>query len=479
MVAGVTSTFFSPEPSCAAASNLWLSAAPCSISTEGASEEDATCTYAFLGERPKSSSLADACFATYESNVASTECPVTYTYAGRHSSWEGAYYAVSRYCCPEAYNYAWETDHFLSSSGDTFAWVSLSDQPRCRVARVQALQSQIVTVKAAAAAGDGAEPTVTTTAWENNAPLFAEAETVRAYVYQWDGGDAVSTCYGAKCPLSYEPTPTFPSTITPTPSARSHPAPGCLDPGNFWIVTTSCFVESPTLPWWETPARLACSVTHVATTTGSDSGEPVYYDGCPEGYSALATQSAPGVLSHGTAYEINILPMPGCYATSVEVQSGKQVPMQTWSNTMGWDKRDDGGAGQLPTTVSWDYEHGTVYAMAEGHGHTVFQGTHTCYESCSTWLSYYYPDGTGGPWPITTTTITTSESSSLTSTSSGGAQSTVTPCGAATQTGTGPAETGIGTAETGTGTAETGAGTLLKSNTATVVIFWLGLLLAV
>lgn len=163
---------------------------------------------------------------------------------------------------------------------------------------------------AAAAGDDGAEPTVTTTAWEENAPLFAEAETVRAYVYTWDDGNAVSTCYGAKCPLSHEPTPTFPSTITPTPSARSAPAPGCLDPGNFWIVTTSCFVESPTLPWYETPAWLACSVTQfgapdwndkscyatssVATTTDSDSGESVYYDGCPEGYSALATQSGPG-----------------------------------------------------------------------------------------------------------------------------------------------------------------------------------------
>lgn len=375
---------------------------------------------------------------------------------------------------------------------------------------------------------------MTTTAWEDNAPLFAEAETVRAYVYQWDGGDAVSTCYGAKCPFSYEPTPTFPSTITPTPSARSTPAPGCLDPGNFWIVTTSCFVESPTLPWWETPAWLACSVTQfgapdwsdpscyaagsVATTTDSDSGEPVYYDGCPQGYSALATQSAPGyetwrydvgyfdisyyspvccpteypftlapldfgrtstTAHEGTTYEINIFPMPGCYATSVEAQSGKLVPMQTWSNTMGWDKRDDGGGGQLPTTISWDYEHGTVYAMAEGYGHTVFQGTHTCYESCSTWLSYYYPDGTGGPWPTTTTTTTTSESSSLTSTSSGGTQSTVTPSGAATQTGTGPAETGTGTAETGAGTAETGVGTSLKSNTAAVVVFWLVVLLAV
>jgi hypothetical protein len=127
------------------------------------------------------------------------------------------------------------------------------------------------------------------------------------------------------------------------------------------------------------------------------------------------------------AYGLFVYPMPGCYATSVKAQSGDKVPMQTTSNTMAWDKRQEDEI-EYPTTVSWDYEHGTLYAQAQMVGYTVFQGTHTCYESCSSWLTYYYPDGTGGPMPSTVvvTTVSSAAGSITTGVGSGAEANTNT-----------------------------------------------------
>lgn len=84
----------------------------------------------------------------------------------------------------------------------------------------------------------------------------------------------------------------------------------------------------------------------------------------------------------GIAYDLFIYPLPGCAATSISQLSGKEIPVQTWSNDMGWDKRD-------VQTLAWDYEHGTMFANEQAFSYTVFQGTHTCYEDCDTWFTYW------------------------------------------------------------------------------------------
>lgn len=91
-----------------------------------------------------------------------------------------------------------------------------------------------------------------------------------------------------------------------------------------------------------------------------------------------------------------MLPMPDCYATSIKQLSGKTLPMQTTSNTQPWEKRQEQNQA-TPPTVTWDYEKGTLYALPQIAAHTVFMGTHTCYEACSSWMEFYYPEKTGAP----------------------------------------------------------------------------------
>ncbi|KAH8662560.1 hypothetical protein BX600DRAFT_551284 [Xylariales sp. PMI_506] len=249
--------------------------------------------------------------------------------------------------------------------------------------------------------------------------------------------------------------------ITPTPTTQFSAPPECLDPDNLWIITTSCYLTSPN-PNIYTPDWLTCTITNFGapdwyntpcyqpypphTTQGS---EIVYYDGCPSGYTEVWSTSGAGYDSYeytdgyydatyyyteccpsvysmtttpsdlqslvtsfeGQRYLGFLYPLPGCYAPRVAQLSGSDVPMYTTSNTMAWDKRQDPGEG-FATTVSWDYDLGTLFAMTQSATRTVFMGTHTCYESCTTWMSYYYPDGVGGPEPTTTATPTPTPSES-------------------------------------------------------------------
>ncbi|KAK7961007.1 hypothetical protein PG988_012221 [Apiospora saccharicola] len=99
----------------------------------------------------------------------------------------------------------------------------------------------------------------------------------------------------------------------------------------------------------------------------------------------------------GRSYGVFVYPMPGCYATSIKVLSGgKELTLQTTSNSKAWDKRQE-APEPTPAAVTWDYEGGTMYALPQYVSHTVFMGTHTCYESCDEWQQFYYPDGTGAP----------------------------------------------------------------------------------
>lgn len=116
-------------------------------------------------------------------------------------------------------------------------------------------------------------------------------------------------CVGHQClPIRALAEAAPPATITPAPTAQYTPAPGCLDPENLWIVTTSCYITSPTYIGPDsTPGWLTCSVTNFGapdwrdpscylpypqkTTSGAESW---FYDGCPSGYTAVATSTGPG-----------------------------------------------------------------------------------------------------------------------------------------------------------------------------------------
>lgn len=92
--------------------------------------------------------------------------------------------------------------------------------------------------------------------------------------------------------------------------------------------------------------------------------------------------------------------MPGCYATSIKALSGgKELPLQTTSNTQAWDKRrrQEEAAPEPTPAVAWDYEGGTLYALPQYIANTVYMGTRTCFDGCSELLKFYYPDGTGAP----------------------------------------------------------------------------------
>jgi hypothetical protein len=127
-----------------------------------------------------------------------------------------------------------------------------------------------------------------------------------------------------------------------------------------------------------------------------------------------------------TTYGVWVYAMPGCWATSVAALASEgQVPMHTTSNAMAWDKRQE-SSDALPATVSWDLGCGTVYAHGQIVSRTVFMGTHTCYEDCSTWFTYYYPDGTGGPTPSAAVPTTSASATATTTAGSSGASASGT-----------------------------------------------------
>ncbi|RYC64181.1 hypothetical protein CHU98_g2030 [Xylaria longipes] len=268
--------------------------------------------------------------------------------------------------------------------------------------------------------------------------------------------------------ISLIPTPTeLPASITSPPTIQFTPAPECYDPGNNWIVTTSCYIQGPDIgdsePDWLTctlknfgPSEAgvsSCSIPYYSYGSNGIYEAPKvtldgvvsYYSGCPTGFTALATYSTPAVpylyFSNGhfdaTAYSVNCCPtqydfedverifpyttyaytehdgnlyslyyypLPGCAITSVQALSGKNVAYRTWSATRAYDKR------QADVTELWDYEHGTLFAEEQFYRYTVFRGTHTCFENCDPWFTYYFPNG-----PDSVGTPETTDSSLLSS----------------------------------------------------------------
>ena len=139
----------------------------------------------------------------------------------------------------------------------------------------------------------------TTTTWGEDAVLYADAVTVTATAYGYPL--PVSTCWGADCPATFTAAFPDPPVVTP-PTARFTPPPGCTDAANLWSVTTSCYITSPQDHRVYTPDWLQCAVTQMggneflisscAPSTLSNA-EGSYYAGCPAGYAAAQTSTAP------------------------------------------------------------------------------------------------------------------------------------------------------------------------------------------
>ncbi|KAI8624511.1 hypothetical protein F5Y19DRAFT_312240 [Xylariaceae sp. FL1651] len=265
------------------------------------------------------------------------------------------------------------------------------------------------------------------------------------------------------------PIPTeLPASITSPPTIQFTPAPECYDPGNNWIVTTSCYIEGPDVvdsePDWLTctfknfgPSQAgvsSCSAPYPSYGPDLISQAPKvtvdgvvsYYSGCPVGFTAAVTYSSPAWNTHlydghfdATAFAVNCCPtqydfedvqriiayttyaytehdghhyslynypMASCAITSVRALSGKTVAYQTWTSTREhvYHKRE------AAVTELWDYEHGTLLAHQQFYRYTIFQGTHTCFENCDPWFTYYYPDGVGTPGSAWTTGANTTPS---------------------------------------------------------------------
>lgn len=115
------------------------------------------------------------------------------------------------------------------------------------------------------------------------------------------------------------------------------------------------------------------------------------------GYMEYATER------DGVSYTVGY-PLPGCEASYITELSGKEIPVQTDINTVGWEKRQE-------ANVPWDYLYDTMYAEVQSYGYTVFYGTHTCYQDCYGWASYYFSGGpeptftVGDTVPVTTTPV--------------------------------------------------------------------------
>ncbi|KAK3356698.1 hypothetical protein B0T25DRAFT_537209 [Lasiosphaeria hispida] len=81
----------------------------------------------------------------------------------------------------------------------------------------------------------------------------------------------------------------------------------------------------------------------------------------------------------GSTYRGDTALMPMCVATSVEaLSSGQTVTLTPYSDTKGWERRQEQTADGL-STVAWDPKE-KVWAEAESYTNTVFADGYTCYE---------------------------------------------------------------------------------------------------
>ncbi|KAI1373899.1 hypothetical protein F4677DRAFT_427576 [Hypoxylon crocopeplum] len=248
---------------------------------------------------------------------------------------------------------------------------------------------------------------------------------------------------------AFSPTISLPASITAPPTIQFTPGPRCVDPGDHWVVVTSCYAhvidQDPTV--YPSPDWLTCQLTQFGPPENAPRScflpysahtvvEEVtsFYSECPSGYSGASTAAysySDGLVNNvnvyccPTQYNFNVdeyftggymeftterdglsyqvgYPLPGCATSYISELSGKEIAVQTDYNTYGWEKRQ-------VNNVPWDYS-GTMYAEPQFFSYTVFYSTHTCYESCYDWQSYYFSGGTlpyfpTGAAPATTTPV--------------------------------------------------------------------------
>lgn len=188
------------------------------------------------------------------------------------------------------------------ADGQTVGY-GLLRKPGCMATSVEVLQSQVVTVTLAAEP----ELVTTTTAWAEDAPLYADAVTVTAT--QYGGGyPAVSTCWGADCPATF--TASFPDPPVEAPATTQFaPPPECTDAANIWSVTTSCYITAPRSRYQNvyTPDWLQCAVTQMGgnefmaaacAPPAVSNDEGAYYAGCPNGYTPVRTSTTAAYDKH-------------------------------------------------------------------------------------------------------------------------------------------------------------------------------------
>jgi hypothetical protein len=99
-MAGILSTTFQPDPTCVAASHLWLSTGQCMTLPYARKNPEFPCTYAFQGRSHSTASQTDDCFASRPATVAYTDCPESYSVASISTSRYGSYNQITTYCCP-------------------------------------------------------------------------------------------------------------------------------------------------------------------------------------------------------------------------------------------------------------------------------------------------------------------------------------------------------------------------------------------
>ncbi|KAI1772318.1 hypothetical protein F4818DRAFT_444543 [Hypoxylon cercidicola] len=238
---------------------------------------------------------------------------------------------------------------------------------------------------------------------------------------------------------AFNPAPTLPAAVTSPPTAQFTPGPGCVDPEDHWVVITSCFADAIGYDGYTSPDWLTCQLTQFgpvefrptscfvpySAQTVVDA-ETVFYSGCPSGYTEASTigySRSDGLESYvngyccPTQYDFNVreyfpggykeftterdgvsyavgYPLPGCATSYISELSGSEIPVQTFYNTYGWEKRQ-------VENVPWDYLRGTMYAEMQSYSYTVFYGTHTCYQDCYGWHDYYFSGGTEPPFTVT------------------------------------------------------------------------------
>ncbi|KAH8888082.1 hypothetical protein GQ53DRAFT_604359, partial [Thozetella sp. PMI_491] len=318
-------TVFTPEPTCFAPSNLWLTSQGCKI-TQGLFSShptleysSLTCSYTVLGPPPKVKLDDYSCYpynAYTSGGTAWSDCPESMTAAevatlGTYSSVT----VVRTVCCPSAYSFVPTANPILNVYYGVTYEVSLNSAPFCQATEVTALSDQVVTLTVSTS------PLITTEAtWVyNRDAILAEPANIYKSLYEDAAAGTTSTCYGGNCPpynrlASPTPTPT-PTSENAHPHPPSHPVTrytppvSCLDSSHFWLVSSDLCSVSGASGYQSTPAWLECALTEFGSPGPEDTacwapgwglstvdgeGTATYYSECAQGYSpALVRTTGP------------------------------------------------------------------------------------------------------------------------------------------------------------------------------------------